>query len=70
MLAGLDEDADVRLVSYHGSSPMELMRPKPSSQPAAASVPDTIGALLGRSVAELLGQAERSLTGVNVLWLG
>ncbi len=70
VLAGLKPDADVRLVGYPGSSLMDLLRPKPSSQPAAASVPDAIGALLGRSVAVLLGQAERSLTGVNALWLG
>ena len=47
-----------------------MLRPKPSSQPAAASLPDAVGALVGRSVAGLLGQAERSLTGVNALWLG
>jgi protease IV len=70
VLAGLKPDADVRLVGYPGSSLMDLLRPKPSSQPAAASVPDAIGALVGRSVAVLLGQAERSLTGVNALWLG
>ena len=70
VLAGLEPDADVRLVGYPGSSLMDLLRPKPSSQPAAVSVPDAIGVLLGRSVAGLLGQAERSLTGVNMLWLG
>ena len=70
VLAGLEPDADVRLVGYPGSSLMDLLRPKPSSQPAAVSVPDAIGVLLGRSVAGLLGQAERSLTGVHMLWLG
>ena len=45
-------------------------RPKPSSQPAAASLPEAVAALLGRSVAGVLSQAERSLTGVSALWLG
>src|SRR6478609_2045228 len=70
VLAGLEPDADVRLVSYPGSSLMDMLWPKASSQPAAASLPEAVGALLGRSVAGVLGQAERSLTGVSALWLG
>jgi protease-4 len=70
VLAGLEPDADARLVGYPGSSLMDLLRPKPSSQPAAASVSDALGALLGRSVAGVLSQAERSLTGASALWLG
>ncbi len=70
VLAGHDEDADVRIVSYPGSSLLDFLRPKPSSQPAAASLPQAVAALLGRSVVEMLGQAERSLTGVSALWLG
>jgi protease IV len=70
VLAGLEPDADVRIVGYPGSSLMDLLRPKPSSQPAAASVSDAVGALLGRSVAGVLSQAERSLTGASALWLG
>ena len=70
VLAGLEPDADVRLVGYPGSSLMDLLRPKASSQPAAASLPDAVGALLGRSVAGVFSQAERSLTGVSALWLG
>jgi protease-4 len=70
VLAGLDEDADVRIVSYPGSSLLEFLRPKPSSQPAAASLPEALAALLGRSVAGMLTQAERSLTGVSAVWLG
>ena len=70
VLAGLEPDADVRLASYPGSSFMDMLRPKPSSQPAAASLPDALAALVGRSVAGVLGQAERSLTGVSALWLG
>ena len=70
VLAGLEPDADVRVVGYPGSSLMDLLRPKASSQPAAASLPEAFGALVGRSVAGVLSQAERSLTGVNALWLG
>jgi protease-4 len=70
VLAGLEPDADVRLVGYPGSSLRDLLRPKPSSQPAAASLSDAVAALLGRSVAGVLTQAERSLTGVSALWLG
>jgi protease-4 len=47
-----------------------MLRPKPSSQPAAASLPEAVGAIVGRSVIELWSQAERSLTGVTALWLG
>ncbi len=70
VLAGLEPDADVRLIGYPGSSLRDLLRPKASSQPAAASLPDAVGALLGRSVAGVLSQAERSLTGISALWLG
>ena len=70
VLAGLEPDADVRLVSFPGSSMLDFLRPKPSSQPAAASLSDAVGALLGRSVVGALSQAERSLTGVSALWLG
>jgi protease-4 len=70
VLVGLEPDADVRVVGYPGSSLMDLLRPKPSSQPAAASLQEAVGALLGRSVAGVLSQAERSLTGVSALWLG
>jgi len=70
VLAGYDEDADVRIVSYPGSSLLEFLRPKPSSQPAAASLPEAVASLLGRSVMDMLGRAERSPTGVNALWLG
>jgi protease-4 len=70
VLAGLEPDADVRVISYPGSSLRELLRPKPSSQPAAASLPEALGALLGSSVVGMIGQAERSLSGVSVLWLG
>jgi len=70
VLAGLEPDDVVRLVSYPGSSVMDMLRPKPSSQPAAASLPEALAALLGRSAAGMLSQAERSVTGVSALWLG
>ncbi|MFG1930211.1 signal peptide peptidase SppA [Mycobacterium sp. NPDC048908] len=70
VLAGLEPDAEVRVVSYPGSSLMDMLRPKASSQPAAASLPEAVGALVGRSVAGMLNQAERSATGVSALWLG
>lgn len=70
VLAGVDEDAEVRIVSYPHSSLWDLLRPRPSSQPAAASVPDALGALIGQSIAAVIDQAERTFTGVSVLWLG
>jgi protease IV len=70
VLAGLDEDAKVRLVGYPGSSVWDLLRPRPSSQPAAASIPDALGGLITQSVMGIIEQAERSLTGANVLWVG
>lgn len=70
VLAGLHPDDDVRLVNYPGSSLMDMLRPKPSSQPAAASVPEALAVLVSRSVAGVLGQAERSLTGISALWSG
>jgi protease-4 len=70
VLAGFDADAQVKLVSLPGSSWVDMLRPKPSSQPAAASLPEAVAALVGRSVAGVLSQTERSLTGANALWLG
>ena len=70
VLAGLDPDAKVRLVGYPSSSLLELLRPKPSSQPAAASLPDALAALAVRSVGGALAEAERTLTGVQALWPG
>jgi protease-4 len=70
VLAGFDADADVKLVALPGTSMLDMLRPKASSQPAAASLPDALGALVGRSAAALVTQAERSLTGANALWLG
>ncbi len=70
VLAGLDPDAEVRMFGYPGSSLWELLRPRPSSQPAAASLPDAVTALVGRSLLGIIDAAQRSLTGASVLWLG
>jgi protease-4 len=70
VLAGLEEDAKVRLVGYPGSSLWDFLRPRPSSQPAAASLPDALGALIAQSVVGIIEQAERTLTGASVLWVG
>jgi protease IV len=70
VLAGLDEDAEVRIVGYPGSSLLDMVRPRASSQPAVASLPDALGALLGRSVAAILDNIEQTLSGASALWLG
>ncbi|HYB34990.1 MAG TPA: signal peptide peptidase SppA [Mycobacterium sp.] len=70
ILAGLDEDTEVRIVSYPSSSLWEFVRPRPSSQPAAASLPDAVGALLGRALVGIVEQVEQTVTGASVLWLG
>ncbi|GFG86407.1 hypothetical protein MALGJ_30830 [Mycolicibacter algericus] len=69
VLAGLDPDAQVRTVSYPGSSLWEFIRPRQSSQPAAA-FSDAVGALLVRSLTGIAEQAGRSISGARVLWLG
>jgi protease-4 len=70
VLAGLDEDADVRIVTYPGGSLLDMLRPRASSQPAAASLPDALGALLGRTISGILDNVERSYNGASVLWQG
>lgn len=68
--AGLEPDAEVRILNYPGSSVLDVLRPKASSQPAAASLPQAVGALLGSSVAGVFDQLERTITGAQALWLG
>lgn len=70
ILAGLDEDTDVRLVTYPGGSLLDMLRPRASSQPAAASLPDALGALLGRAIGGIVDNVERSFSGANALWVG
>lgn len=68
--AGYAPDTEVRIVNYPGSSMLDMLRPKASSQPAAASLPQAVGALLGSSVAGVFEQLERSVSGAHALWLG
>ncbi|HET7074682.1 MAG TPA: signal peptide peptidase SppA [Mycobacterium sp.] len=70
VLAGLDADTEVRIINYPGSSLLDFVRPRTSSRPAAASLPDALGALLARSVAGILDNVEQTLSGASVLWLG
>src|SRR6201996_3183882 len=70
VLAGLDEDDEVRMVSYPHSSLLDMVRPRASSQPAAASLPDALGALLGRTVAGILDNVEQTYSGAGALWVG
>ena len=70
VLAGLDIDATIHLVDYPGSSVLDFLRPKASSQPAAASLPDAVAAVAYRSVLTAVDSGERSLTGTSALWVG
>jgi protease-4 len=70
VLAAMDPDTEVRLVSFPGSSLLDMLRPRASSQPGAASLSEAVGTLLTRSVAGILEQAEQMTTGSKVLWLG
>jgi len=69
VLAGLEEDTDVRIVTYPSSSLLDMVRPRASSQPAA-SLPDALAGLAGRAVAGILDNVEQTLGGVSALWLG
>ncbi|MET0901266.1 MAG: signal peptide peptidase SppA [Mycobacterium sp.] len=70
VLAGFEEDAEVSVVRYPGSSLLDVLRPKASSLPAAASLSEAVASVLGQAILGAVGEAERSLTGANVLWLG
>jgi protease-4 len=70
LLAGLNEATKVKIAHLPASSLRDLLSPKPSSQPAAASLPEAIGSLAIQSLTGVLDQAQRSLTGANVVWLG
>ena len=70
VLAGLDIDATIHLVDYPGSSVLDFLRPKASSQPAAASLPDAVAAVAYRSVLTAVDSGERSLTGTTAVWVG
>ncbi|WP_369114311.1 signal peptide peptidase SppA [Mycobacterium avium] len=70
ILAGLDEDADVRIVTYPSGSLLDVLRPRASSQPAAVSLPDALGALTVKTLGAILDNVERSCSGASALWLG
>ena len=68
VLAGLDADAEVLLAGYPSSSVRDYLRPKASSQPAAASVSDAVISLLGGAVIDWLDR--QPVGGASALWLG
>ncbi|WP_445166819.1 signal peptide peptidase SppA [Mycolicibacterium sp. Dal123E01] len=70
VLAGIDVDTEAELVSYPSASLRDFLRPKPSSQPAAASLPEAAAALFAQSVKGVLDQGDQALTGTKMLWLG
>ena len=70
VLAGLDADVEVRLVGYPGSSIRDYLRPKASSQPAAASLAEAVAGVAGQVMGGAVDRAERSLRGTTALWLG
>jgi protease IV len=70
VLARLDPDADVRVVRYPGSSMVDFLRPRPSSQPAAASLPDALSTLLARSATQLFDDARHVYDRTTALLLG
>ncbi|MFM8598669.1 MAG: signal peptide peptidase SppA [Mycobacterium sp.] len=58
VLAGLDADAEVRLIGYPGASVLDYLRPKASSQPAAALLAEAVGVLLtDRTTALWVGES-------------
>jgi protease-4 len=73
VLAGMDEDTEVRIVSHPGTSLWDMLRPH-SSEPAAASLgaalPAALGGLLTRSITGIIEHVEQTLSGASVLWLG
>ena len=68
VLAGLDADAEVLLAGYPSSSVRDYLRPKASSQPAAASLSDAVITLLGGAVIDWLDR--QPVGGASALWLG
>ncbi|BBZ00646.1 signal peptide peptidase SppA [Mycolicibacterium chitae] len=70
VLAGVDPDAKARVVAYPGSSLRDMLRPKPSSVPAAAALSAAVPAMLMTAVTEAVDQVQRQFTGANAIWLG
>ncbi|MGD9619940.1 MAG: signal peptide peptidase SppA [Mycolicibacterium sp.] len=70
VLAGADPDDKVIVRNLPGSSLRDMLWPKASSQPAAASLPDAVGALVMATAAGMVHDTQRSLSGSHALWLG
>ena len=68
VLAGLDVEEKVRLVGYPGSSLRDYLRPRTSSQPAAASLTEAAASLAVGALHKVLSRAERPEA--RALWLG
>jgi protease-4 len=49
---------------------LDFLRPKASSQPAAASLPDAVASVVHRAVFSAVDRGEQSLTGTSALWVG
>lgn len=60
----------MRIVTYPGGSLLDMLRPRASSQPATASLPDALGALLGRTIGGIVDNVGRSVSGASALWAG
>ncbi|WP_167105919.1 signal peptide peptidase SppA [Mycobacterium sp. DL592] len=70
VLAGLNPDAEIELARLPGSSLRDFLRPKASSQPVAASLPEATAALLSQTIRGVVEHGERVLAGSSVLWIG
>lgn len=70
VLAGIGPDDKVTVKNLPGSSLRDILRPKPSSQPAAASLPDAVGALAMATATGIVDHTQRSFSGTSALWLG
>ena len=70
VLAGIDPDDKVTVQNLPGSSLRDMLRPKASSQPAAASLTDAMGALVVATASGIVEDTQRSFSGANALWLG
>ena len=70
VLAGIDPDAEVRLAGFPGSSMRDYLRPRASSQPAAASLSDAAIGVVGLMLVDLVERGERAGSAATALWLG
>lgn len=70
VLAGLDPDAKAKIVSYPGSSLRDLLRPKPSSVPAAAALSQALPGMVAGALIEAVDQAQRQFGDANAVWWG